>query len=86
MQKILWDIAECESGNNALAKNPSSTASGRFQFLSSSWKYYGQKLWGDEWVNKDVFDWDDNTELAIYAYKQSGATPWLASVHCHGHY
>lgn len=78
----LLAIAECESGNNAKAKNPNSSASGRFQFIKSSWEYYGKKLWGDEWVNKDVFNWQDNTELAIYVYNKNGTSDWLESKPC----
>ena len=72
-------IAYCESENNPTAQNPSSTASGRFQFLDSSWKYYGKKLWGDEWVLRDKLDFADSTELAWYVYtKVDGTRPWEA--------
>jgi len=75
-------IAICESGNVSTAKNPNSSASGRFQFIKSSWIYYGTKLWGDKLAEKNVMNYDDNTELARYAYKLHGVTPWEASRHC----
>ena len=79
---ILKHIALCESGNKANAKNPTSSASGRFQFIKSSWNYYGKQLWGSELKNKNVFDWEDSTELALYVYKMNGTRDWNASMHC----
>lgn len=75
-------IAYCESRNNPQAKNSHSTASGRFQFIKKSWKYYGQKYWGDEWVTKDIFDYDTNTELAWYVYNLRGTKDWEESSWC----
>lgn len=77
-------IAMCESTNNPLAKNSHSTASGRYQFLKGSWEYYGEKHWGEAWVYYDVFNYDDNTELAWYVYNSVGTSPWNASKHCWG--
>lgn len=77
-------IAMCESGEIVTAKNPNSTAKGRFQFLDSSWKYYGKQLWGDEWINKNVFSYDDNTELAWYVFGKNGTADWLESKNCWG--
>lgn len=79
---VLEKIAVCESQNFPMAKNASSTASGRFQFIKSSWEYYGKKLWGDDWIKKDILDWDDNTELALYVYGKNGTKDWLASASC----
>lgn len=79
---LLNHIAYCESRNNPNAKNPTSTASGRFQFLRSSWNYYGYKLWGDDLINHNVFDWNDNTELANWVFKRNGTSDWLASKEC----
>lgn len=78
---ILDRIAECESHNVATAKNPHSTASGRFQFLKSSWEGYGKELWGSL-EGKDVFSFSDNTELAEYVVSKYGTSPWNASRHC----
>lgn len=81
---ILGKIAICESSNDPNAKNPNGTASGRFQFIHSSWVYYGHKLWGDNFVNKNIFDWNDNTELANYVFLLNGTSDWIASESCWG--
>lgn len=81
---LLERIAMCESNDNPLAKNPNSTASGRFQFLTSSWNHYGKELWGDELKNKDVFDYHENTELALYVFNKNGTRDWNASIDCWG--
>lgn len=80
---VIERIALCESQNNALAKNPRSTASGRFQFLKGSWKYYGEMKWGSL-EGRDVFDYEDNTELAYWVAENYGLSPWYASKHCWG--
>lgn len=80
---VLERIAACESQNVATAKNPKSTASGRFQFLKGSWEGYGKELWGST-EGKDVFSYEDNTELAEYVYGKYGASPWEASRYCWG--
>lgn len=77
-------IAACESQGNLYAKNPKSTAKGKYQFLDGSWKYYGQKLWGSEWVYKSVFSEKDQDELAQYVVSINGYTDWEASRHCWG--
>lgn len=79
----LWRIGQCESGHNLNAKNPNSSASGEYQFIKSSWKHYGKELWGDEWINKDIFS-KDNEELAIYVYNKNGTKDWLESKSCWG--
>lgn len=81
---VLERIAMCESRNNEDAKNSHSSASGRFQFIASSWKYYGTKLWGESLKNKNVFDYWDNTELAIYVYELNGTKDWYPSRSCWG--
>ncbi len=84
----LVKIAICESGDvdhpvgNALAKNSTSTASGRFQFIHSTWIHYAKMLWGKDYINKDVFNWEDNTELAEYVYANFGTADWDSSRHC----
>lgn len=75
-------IALCESGNYELAKNPKSSASGRFQFIKSTWKHYGIELWGDTWIERDVFDYNDNSELAYYVFTKYGTGDWLESKYC----
>lgn len=72
-EKIGW----CESKHQLDAQNPHTTAGGEFQFLDGTWKYYGQKLWGDEWVNKDKKSLD-NRELAWFVYTNYGTKDWEA--------
>lgn len=80
---ILFErIALCESNNIATAKNKGSTASGRFQFIKSTWNHYGKELWGDKLAEKDVFDYEDNTELALYVYTKYGTNDWNESKPC----
>lgn len=79
---ILGRIADCESQGNLYAKNPRSTAKGKYQFLDGSWRYYGQKLWGDEWVSKNVFSERDQDELAEYVVSVNGYKDWEASAYC----
>lgn len=79
---ILARIEWCESKNNPLAKNPNSSASGLFQFLKGTWNFYGKKLWGDDLVNRDIFDANDSIELAKYAYSLNGTSDWQASKDC----
>lgn len=78
-------IARCESKNDPHAKNKYSTASGRFQFIHSSWYHYGRELWGEDFYSKNVWDYDDNTELAWYVYSEYGTKPWKASKNCWSH-
>ena len=78
----LEDIAACESGGNLEARNPHSSAKGKYQFLDGTWKYYGQKLWGDAWITKDVFAEKDQDELAYFVVSLNGYVDWEASAHC----
>lgn len=71
-------IGYCESHNIPTAKNPHSTAKGRYQFLDGTWKWYAPQLWGDDWVNKDVFNYTDNTNLAWFVYTNYGTGDWEA--------
>lgn len=75
-------IAICESNDGKNNRNSTSTAAGRFQFLSGTWKWYGKELWGDDIENKDVMDYNDNTELAWYVFSTYGTKDWNASKGC----
>lgn len=78
---ILGRIAACESQGNLYAKNPRSTAKGKYQFLDSSWKHYGMQLWGTL-EGKSVFSEKDQDELAAYVVSINGFRDWNASAHC----
>ena len=74
-------IIACESGGNPTAQNPSSTASGLFQFLDSSWIAYG----GGKYASRAKFATPaQQYEIANRAYAQSGLAPWTASRGCWG--
>ncbi len=78
MERVAW----CESHNNPQAKNKYSSASGRFQFIWGTWYSYGLQLWGEDFYQKNIWDYDDNTELALYVYKKNGTKDWNASKSC----
>ena len=74
-------IIACESGGNPSAQNPSSTASGLFQFLDTSWIAYG----GGKYASRAKYATPEQQyEIANRAYAQSGVTPWNASKSCWG--
>lgn len=80
-ENLLMRIAEAESGFNHEVKNSTSTASGCFQWLTGSWNDYGKKLWGKDFYKKNVYNPDNNTELAAWVIKTEGTGPWNASAH-----
>jgi len=55
------NIAYCESKFDPIAKNPNSSASGVYQFLSQTWEFY---------CEGDVFNSEDNIKcfLKLYPY------------------
>lgn len=72
-------IIACESGGNPAAQNPSSTASGLFQFLDTSWIAYG----GGKYASRAKYATPaQQTEIANHAYALSGLSPWAASQGC----
>ncbi len=77
-------IAFCESRNDPHSKNKYSSASGRFQFIWGTWHHYGIELWGNDFYKKNIWSYEDNTELALYVYKKYGTKDWNASKHCWG--
>lgn len=65
----LEGIAQCESGFNPYAKNPTSTASGIMQFLDTSWA-----AWGGGY---NVFDGFRNIDGGVRYYQAAGTRPWV---------
>ena len=74
---LFEEIGRCESRHKLDAKNPNSSASGEFQFIKSTWEGYAPMLWGDDWINKDIFS-EDNRELAWFVYTHYGTFDWEA--------
>lgn len=75
---IMYAIENCESGGNPTAQNPSSTASGLFQFLDSTWAGYGgysRAMYAPQSVQE---------AKALLEYSTNGTSPWLASSFCWG--
>jgi hypothetical protein len=71
-------IAKAESGYNHLAKNKSSSASGTFQYLNSTWKGTDE---GKDGLS--VFDADANIKAAIkYMASHKSTQPWEVRNKC----
>lgn len=76
---VLEAIKQCESGGDYSAQNPTSTASGAYQFLDSTWQGmdaaggYARAIDAPESVQDAA---------AIELYTEQGTTPWLASASC----
>lgn len=76
---VLEAIKQCESGGDYAAQNPTSTASGAYQFLDSTWQGmdaaagYARAIDAPESVQDAA---------AIELYTEQGTTPWLASASC----
>lgn len=75
---VLDEIARCESGGNPRAQNPSSTASGTYQFLDSTWRSIG-----GTGRAKDASP-AEQRRMAEKLLAQQGTTPWNASKSCWG--
>lgn len=76
-------IAWCESQFIEYAKNPKSSATGVYQFINGTWQYYGEKIWGDEFSNRNRLNYQDNVDLALEIISQTGISDWTASASCH---
>jgi nucleoid-associated protein YgaU len=74
----LDEIARCESGGNIRAQNPSSTASGKYQFLDTTWRALGGVGRAKD-ASEAVQD-----AMAVKLLTQSGTAPWAASQACWG--
>lgn len=80
LPEVPLKIASCESGYNQFSKNKNSTASGVYQYLSSTWK--GTEA-GKQGIS--VFDADANVHMAIKSIASGGINNWSASKSCWNH-
>ncbi len=71
-------IARHESGYNQFSKNRRSTASGVFQFLTSTWKHTDEGK-----VGMKIFDADANVKAAVkYMAVHKSTQPWVVRSKC----
>lgn len=80
MQRIMLS----ESGNKHTVENSVSTATGCFQWILGSWRYYGKELWNEDFYEKNIYNPKDNAELAAYVISKYGTKDWDASRHAWG--
>jgi len=69
-------IVCCESGGSYTAQSPTSTASGKYQFLDTTWnnyKGYSKARYAPPKIQDEYFE---------KHFKENGTRPWLASSHC----
>lgn len=66
-------IVMCESGGNYRAQNPSSSASGAYQFLTSSWHANGGGRYASHAAAAPP--WAQHL-IAHYYYSRAGSSPW----------
>ena len=78
-QDLFLRIAKCESGFKADAQNKTSTASGVFQFLTSTFTQQAEAH-GLRWTDKN--DAETQAELAAHMIAEGGLRHWNASKDC----
>ncbi len=74
LTEILSIISKCESGNNPLAKNPSSSAKGLLQILDGTWQSFQ--------CEGNVLNGNDNFQCGLKIAQESGLHHWNASRSC----
>lgn len=72
-------LIRCESGGNPKAQNASSTASGLFQFLDSTWRSNGGGKYAKRAKDATV---SQQYEIANLLLHRAGLAPWAASKRC----
>ncbi|MEP7330657.1 MAG: transglycosylase family protein [Terracoccus sp.] len=76
---VLARIKACESGGSYTAQNPSSSASGAYQFLTSTWRALPASA-GYPTAASAPAGVQDRAAQQLFA--QQGTSPWLASAAC----
>lgn len=69
-------IAKAESGYNALAKNPISSAAGVYQITRATADETSQRM-GNGWGYKDVYNAERNIEMAMYLMSKGEFWRWV---------
>ena len=79
----LAQIAQRESGGNYIAQNPTSTASGAYQFINATWQYTAQQTGvGTQYTSAaDAPAWmqDTNALWLLRTYGPDASISWGAS-------
>jgi hypothetical protein len=89
---ILKRIRGCESGRPAAptskpdykAQNPTTSASGAYQFMDGTWQYSAGKKISKKYPKARNAPQDLQDKMAIKLHKSEGTSPWNASRHCWG--
>lgn len=76
---VLEKIKQCESGGNYTAENPTSSASGAYQFIDSTWQSLSAAA-GYSHASDAPASVQD--AAAIELYNEQGTAPWAASASC----
>jgi hypothetical protein len=70
IEKYIWNLGDCESGNNQSAINPKdldgTSSLGRFQFKTGTFKSYIKKYDLFKWREWDKADWANNIRSGIH--------------------
>ncbi|MDA3041387.1 MAG: DUF4214 domain-containing protein [Actinomycetota bacterium] len=78
---VLLRIRKCESNDYYQAANRFSSARGAYQFLKSSWRFYGHSYrYGVAEAHLATNAQQD--EAALLTWQRSGTSPWNASAGC----
>lgn len=74
-------LVQCESGGNPKAQNPTSSASGLFQFITGTWLSNS----GGRFAKRAKFATpQQQATIAAKVFREQGLRPWDASKHCWG--
>ena len=79
-ERLARRIISCESGWVRTAENPTSSASGYFQFLDSTWRSTMIQMGLPLSTSKT--DPIISLKAGMYLLSQSGTSPWLSSESC----